>query len=85
MSDEKASENGSLELQQTITTKNQAEHIEIIRTISRVENPNYHEKNGLRTEGDGVDHEHYNPVCYSCPLILCSYRLTGIRDLSPLS
>ena len=39
------------------------EHLEVIRTISRVpDNPNYYEKNGLRTEGDGMDHEHYNPV-----------------------
>lgn len=40
----------------------EAEHVEeapleIIRTISRVPgNPNYHLKNGLRTEGDGYDH-----------------------------
>lgn len=39
------------------------EHLEVIRTISRVPgNLNYHEKNGLRTEGDGVDHTHYNSV-----------------------
>lgn len=39
------------------------DHLEVIRTISRVpDNPNYYEKNGLRTEGDGMDHAHYNPV-----------------------
>lgn len=32
--------------------------LEIIRTISRVPgNPNYHLKNGLRTEGDGYNHD----------------------------
>jgi hypothetical protein len=39
------------------------EQLEPIRTISRVPgNPNYYEKGGLRTEGDGVDHSQYNPV-----------------------
>lgn len=39
------------------------EHLGAIRTISRVPgNPNYYEKGGLRTEGDGVDHSHYNAV-----------------------
>ncbi|RMZ86398.1 hypothetical protein DV736_g6376, partial [Chaetothyriales sp. CBS 134916] len=38
------------------------DHIELIRTVSRVPgNPNYYEKDGLRTEGDGADHDHYNP------------------------
>lgn len=37
--------------------------IEPVRTISRVPgNSNYYEKNGLRTEGDGVDHSLYHPV-----------------------
>ncbi|RMD41243.1 hypothetical protein DV735_g3910, partial [Chaetothyriales sp. CBS 134920] len=45
------------------------DHIELIRTISRVPgNPNYFEKDGLRTEGDGQDHEHFNP--YSPSFIL---------------
>lgn len=39
------------------------QHIEVMRTISKVPaNPNYHEKNGLRTEGDGVDHTKFNYV-----------------------
>jgi hypothetical protein len=38
-------------------------HIENIRTISRVPgNSNYYEKDGIRTEGDGMDHTRYNPV-----------------------
>lgn len=49
-------------------------HIEVVRNISRVPgNNHYYEKNGLRTEGDGVDHSHYNTVSfyhlpYSMPL-----------------
>jgi hypothetical protein len=40
-------------------------NLEVIRTISRVPgNPNYYEKNGLRTEGDGADHNHENKVRY---------------------
>jgi hypothetical protein len=43
-----------------------AQHLEVIRTVSRVPgNPNYYEKEGLRTEGDGVDHTHYNSVSAS--------------------
>lgn len=44
----------------------QENHLDVIRTISKVpDNPNYYEKDGLRTEGDGVDHSHYNPVTYN--------------------
>jgi hypothetical protein len=38
------------------------EKLEVVRTISRVENENYYEKGGLRTEGDGLDHSHFTPV-----------------------
>jgi hypothetical protein len=47
---------------ETTAVSNETHHVEevplqIIRTISRVPgNPNYHLKNGLRTEGDGYDH-----------------------------
>jgi len=35
------------------------EQLETIRTVSRVPgNPNYYEKEGVRTYGDGMDHEH---------------------------
>ncbi|KAG0651668.1 Trichothecene efflux pump TRI12 [Hyphodiscus hymeniophilus] len=38
-------------------------HLENIRTVSRVPgNPNYYEKNGLRTYGDDEDHEHEPPM-----------------------
>lgn len=41
----------------------EAEHIEVVRQISRVPgNSNYYEKGGLRTEGDGFDHTKYNAV-----------------------
>ncbi|KAK7521111.1 major facilitator superfamily domain-containing protein [Phyllosticta citriasiana] len=37
--------------------------VEPIRTISRVPgNPNYYEKNGLRTYGDGMEHDHEPPM-----------------------
>ncbi|KAF2722191.1 MFS general substrate transporter [Polychaeton citri CBS 116435] len=32
------------------------EHVEQVHTNERVDNPNYYEKDGLRTEGDGQDH-----------------------------
>lgn len=40
-----------------------SQHIETIRTISRVPgNNHYYEKDGLRTYGDGEDHDHEPPV-----------------------
>jgi hypothetical protein len=40
-----------------------AQHLENIRTVSRVPgNPNYYEKGGLRTYGDDEDHDHEPPV-----------------------
>jgi hypothetical protein len=44
------------------TGDGKAEHLEAIRTISRVSNPNYYEKDGLRTYGDDEDHDHEPPV-----------------------
>ena len=42
-----------------------ATHLENIRTISRVPgNPNYYEKDGLRTYGDDEDHDHEPPVSW---------------------
>lgn len=40
-----------------------AQHLEAIRTVSKVPgNPNYYEKDGLRTYGDDEDHDHEPPV-----------------------
>lgn len=69
----------------------ETEHVEVaeppiepIRTISRVPgNPNYHEKNGLRTEGDGVDHTHYNSVSF-CRLNLSLYTRCLTMTRAPL-
>lgn len=45
------------------TTKDGPQHLENIRTISRVPgNSHYYEKNGLRTYGDDEDHDHEPPV-----------------------
>jgi hypothetical protein len=43
-------------------TDGKAKHLETIRTISRVSNPHYYEKDGLRTYGDDEDHDHEPPV-----------------------
>lgn len=41
------------------------QHLENIRTVSRVPgNPNYYEKDGLRTYGDDEDHDHEPPVSW---------------------
>ncbi len=40
-----------------------SEHVEHITTRERVPgHENYYEKNGLRTYGDGEDHDHEPPV-----------------------
>jgi hypothetical protein len=53
---------GSLEKETGGGNKN-AQHLENIRTVSRVPgNPNYYEKDGLRTYGDDEDHDHEPPV-----------------------
>jgi hypothetical protein len=67
-----AIENGSpdtVKVEEGNTTETQ--HVEVVRTISRVPgNPNYYEKEGLRTEGDGMDHTHYNSVSYTILIVL---------------
>jgi len=45
---------------------NRTQHLENIRTVSRVPgNPNYYEKDGLRTYGDDEDHDHEPPVSWT--------------------
>jgi len=44
------------------TDSTPAQHLENIRTVSRVPNPHYYEKDGLRTYGDDEDHEHEPPA-----------------------
>lgn len=52
--------------------------LEIIRTISRVPgNPNYHLKNGLRTEGDGYDHNAEFKVTHLIAIRVQFKRLTS--------
>jgi len=42
-----------------------AAQIEQVHTNERVPGHAYYEKNGLRTYGDGEDHDHEPPVCPS--------------------
>lgn len=50
------------------------EHLEVVRTVSQVPNPRYYEKDGLRTYGDGEDHDHEPPVSQSlCCIELLQY------------
>jgi hypothetical protein len=44
-------------------TPEEPQAIEVTRTITHsLGHSNYYEQNGLRIEGDGADHSHYNPV-----------------------
>ena len=47
-------------------TSGKKEQLEAIRTVSRVPNPHYYEKDGLRTYGDDEDHDHEPPVPTIC-------------------
>jgi hypothetical protein len=58
-----ASSDNSLSDNADVEKQPQTQHVEAVRTISRVPNPNYYEKDGLRTYGDDEDHEHEPPVC----------------------
>lgn len=50
------------------------EHVEQVKTKERVPgHTNYYEKGGLRTYGDGEDHDHEPKVC--APSSPCSHRL----------
>ena len=54
------------------------QHLENIRTVSRVPgNPNYYEKDGLRTYGDDEDHDHEPPVCRGANYACGSHMLTS--------
>lgn len=54
-------EDGLAKHEDSSSSKN--EQVETVRTISRVPgNSNYYEKNGLRTYGDEMDHDHEQPV-----------------------
>ena len=49
----------SLEKENGENGVNSGDHVEVVRTVSRVPgNPNYYEKDGLRTYGDDEDHDH---------------------------
>ena len=55
-------------------------HLDLINTTSVVNGkPNYYEKGGLRTEGDGMDHTHYNSVS---PLISPYLQHERARELT---
>lgn len=77
-----------LEVARTNTSSpEESKNIELIRTISRVPgNLKYYEKNGLRTEGDGMDHTHYNPrsLRFIMTVLGCSFALAGSQIISLL-
>lgn len=59
--------------------------LEAVRTISRVPgNTNYYEKNGLRTEGDGVDHEHEPPMNWKRFMVLVAMAFLWSGSQIPL-
>jgi hypothetical protein len=62
------------------------DHVEHIATHDQVPgHDNYYEKNGLRTYGDGEDHDHEPPVS-EVPVensaALCSHELDVIQEIN---
>lgn len=58
----------------------ETEPVEVVRTISKVPgNPNYHEKDGLRTYGDEEDHEREPPMTMNrfMSLLAMAFLWTG--------
>lgn len=56
--------------------------VEVVRTISRVPgNPNYHEKDGLRTYGDDEDHDH-EPSVRIDSISLSERALTRVKQMN---
>lgn len=57
------------------------DHIEHVKTNERVPgHTNYYEKDGLRTYGDGVDHDHEPPMTFKriMSLIAMAFRKCSI-------
>lgn len=62
------------------------EHVEQVHTNERVSgHENYYEKNGLRTAGDGVDHEHEPKMSFArmMSLIAMAFREYAWHFVSP--
>lgn len=61
-----------------VDEKHQAEHVDKIATHDRVPgHENYYEKNGLRTYGDGEDHD-TEPKVYLSDTLSLGLPLTGL-------
>lgn len=59
--------------------------VEPIRTISRVPgNPNYYEKDGLRTYGDGQDHDEHLPMTFKRAMCLVAMSFLWCGSQIPL-
>ncbi|THV52265.1 hypothetical protein BGAL_0084g00250 [Botrytis galanthina] len=57
-----------------------ADHVEVVRTVSRVPgNAHYYEKDGVRTYGDGEDHDHEPPMTMNrmMSLVAMAFLWTG--------
>lgn len=56
-------------------------HIEQLDTNEQVPGHNYYEKNGLRTDGDGLDHEHEPKMTFARMMSLVAM---AFRSYSPV-
>jgi hypothetical protein len=59
------------------------EHVEQVHTNELVPaNPNYYEKNGVRTEGDGLDHEAEPKMSFARMMSIVAMAFCMYRSLS---
>ncbi|RAL65916.1 hypothetical protein DID88_005578 [Monilinia fructigena] len=71
---------GSVDKENDTVGASAADHLEVIRTVSRVPgNAHYHEKDGLRTNGEDEDHEHEPPMTINrlMSLVAMAFLWTG--------
>ena len=64
------------DVEKTATT----EQLEVIHTNERVPGHDYYEKNGLRTYGDGEDHDHEPPMTFRRAMSLLAMALRKSTD-----
>ncbi|KAF2092304.1 MFS multidrug transporter-like protein [Saccharata proteae CBS 121410] len=85
---ESNSSNEDLEKQRTAElSKTEAiqDGVEPIRTLSKVPgNPNYYEKDGLRTYGDGQDHDHEPPMNFPRFMAIVSMAFLWVASQIPV-
>ncbi|OJD36385.1 mfs multidrug transporter-like protein [Diplodia corticola] len=72
-------------LEHTSTAATKESTTKPVRTVSEVPgNPNYYERDGLRTYGDGMDHDHEPPMTFKRCMALVAMAFIWVASQIPL-